>query len=86
MSSDPPVFEAGDMVRVRSEPWTSEVVVPTHRRPDCMPKDTPDIGVCCVPIALVRPPPERGVLRWVEVADLTPIGDQPPASSSDPPA
>jgi hypothetical protein len=68
-------FEAGAVVQVRTEETLSVVVLPTDRAPECVPDGVPDIGVCCVPIALVRTPPEEdGALRWVEVADLSPAG------------
>lgn len=67
-------YEPGDLVTVRSEEQVSIIVAPTTRPPDCeFPAGTPDVTVCCVPIALIRTPAgdEDGVLRWVEVADLT---------------
>lgn len=66
-------YEPGDLVQVRTEAIPSLVVIPTGRRPECMPDNVPDLTVCCVPVALVRTPPdESGRLRWVETADLTP--------------
>lgn len=65
-------FEAGDLVQVRTEETLSVVVLPTDRAPECVPDNVPDVGVCCVPIVLIRTPVgEDGVLRWVEAADLT---------------
>lgn len=66
-------YEPGDLVTVRREEQISVIVAPTTRPPDCeLPDDTPDVTVCCVPIALVRTPAadDAGALRWVEVADL----------------
>lgn len=65
-------FEPGDVVRVRTEPVLSEVVLPTTRKSDCAPPgDTPELLICCTPVALIRTPIETGVLRWVELRDLT---------------
>jgi hypothetical protein len=66
-------YEPGDLVKVRREELVSVIVAPTTRPPGCeLPGDTPDVSICCVPIALVRTPAndENSVLRWVEVADL----------------
>jgi hypothetical protein len=68
-----PVFEAGDVVRVRNEEFLSVVVLPTGRACE-VPDDAPDLGaVCCVPVALVRTPLDGkdGAKRWVEISDLT---------------
>ena len=65
------VFSEGDVVKVRQEDELSIVVLPTDRAPECVPEDVPDVGICCVPIALIRTPIEDGVLRWVELRDLT---------------
>jgi hypothetical protein len=74
------VFAVGDTVRVRSEEQLSVVVLPTDRPPDgpadCAPEDVPDVDVCCVPVALVRTAVEGGVLRWVQISDLTRV-DEP---------
>jgi hypothetical protein len=77
-----PRYEPGDVVRVRCEERLSVVVLPTHR--ECQPPaDVPDLGdLCCVPIVLIRTPTEDadGVLRWVEVRDLTRIEEITEAS------
>lgn len=66
-------YEPGDLVQVRSEIVPSAIVIPTGRRPECMPDNVPDLTVCCVPVALIRTPAtEDGILRWVEISDLTP--------------
>lgn len=79
-------FEPGDVVRVRSESWTS-VVLPSvlpvrrrhrllwwlnHKRPDRVP-DLPSMwGFPLVLVRTLTPADyENGVLRWVEVRDLT---------------
>lgn len=77
-----PRFDKGDVVRVRDEPGSSVVVLPSYCKPD--PKDIPDnmpvIEVCCVPIALVSTEGTNGtVLRWVELCDLQSV----PAESYD---
>lgn len=80
-------YERGDVVRVRDEPWLSIVALPTHERCE-VPPDAPDLGaMCCVPIALVRSPAddENGPLRWVELQDLTPAGDDDGDDSPVPP-
>ena len=71
MTTDRPDFEPGVVVRVRSEPMLSEVVLPATRK--CKPPedDLPDLLICCTPVALVRTPVRIGVLRWVELRDLT---------------
>lgn len=70
------VFDKGDIVRVRLEEGLSVVVLPTHHAPDPddVPGELPEVFICCVPIALVRTPIDDGVLRWVEVRDLTHVG------------
>jgi hypothetical protein len=70
-----PSFEPGDVVRVRTEPSLSAVVLPTHQGSQPS-EDGPDLGAsCCVPVVLVRTPAdnEDGVKRWVEIRDLTPM-------------
>ena len=69
------VFELGDVVRVRNEAHLSEVVRPTHRQPDCEPADVPDLEICCVPLVLVRTPVGSGVLRWIEIRDVSRVED-----------
>jgi hypothetical protein len=66
------VFAVGDVVQVRREEVLSAVVLPTDGPPDCVPEGLPDVGLCCVPIALVRTPAgdENGALRWVQISDL----------------
>jgi hypothetical protein len=67
-------FNAGDLVRVRTEESLSVIVLPTDERAAAcdVPAGTPEVTVCCVPLALVRTPAddEHGTLRWVEAADL----------------
>lgn len=70
---EPQAFDAGELVRVRTEERLSVIVLPTDgRAANCdTSADMPDVSACCVPIALVRTPAaEHGVLRWVEIADL----------------
>ena len=67
--------EPGDVVRVRTEPILSEVVAPAHHKLGCTPDDGPEVLVCCVPVALVRTPVGTGVLRWIELRDLTSAGE-----------
>ena len=76
-------FAPGDLVRVRTEPVLSEIVLPTHRKPDCMPDDVPELLICCVPVALVRTPVETGVLRWIELRDLAAAEPENETSGSD---
>jgi hypothetical protein len=76
------VFEPGQIVRVRAEAQVSEVVLPTHRWPDHVPHDVPDVEVCCVPQALVRTPVGSGKLRWIELCDLASAEDDRGAPGS----
>jgi hypothetical protein len=66
-----PTLCVGDVVRVRDEEVMSVVVLPTDGPADCEPDEIPDVAICCVPIALVRTPPDGEALRWVEISDLT---------------
>jgi hypothetical protein len=75
-------LEPGAVVRVRSEETLSVVVLPTDGPPDCVPEGVPDVGVCCVPIALVSTPVNDGELRWVQISDLTRV--DPAEISADP--
>lgn len=61
----------GDVVRVRDEDVLSVIVLPTNGPAQCEPEGIPDVTICCVPIALVRTPPDGETLRWVEISDLT---------------
>ena len=70
-TSYPVVFAEGDVVRVRDEEMLSIVALPTDRPSTCELDGIPDVHICCVPIALVRTPVDDGVLRWVEIRDLT---------------
>ncbi|GAA2049060.1 hypothetical protein GCM10009839_63600 [Catenulispora yoronensis] len=67
-------FDKGDVVRVRDEPSSSVVVLPSYCKPnpEDLPDNMPPIDVCCVPIALVSTTTEAQgeVLRWVELSDL----------------
>jgi hypothetical protein len=73
-------FDAGDRVRVCDELAESLVMLPADgRAASCdIPADTPDLTVCCVPVALIRSPAddEDGVLRWVELEDLARVNEQ----------
>lgn len=71
MSGERPDFEPGTVVRVKTEPILSEVVLPATRKCELPEDDLPELLICCTPIALVRTPVETGVLRWVELRDLT---------------
>lgn len=72
-------FEKGDVVRVRHEPCSSVVVLPSYCKPDPadLPENMPPIDVCCVPIALVSTTTEfeSDILRWVELGDLVRVVD-----------
>lgn len=74
--ADARTFDAGAVVRVRTEEHLSVIVLPTDGRAAVcdVPAGTPEVTVCCVPLALVRTPAddEGGTLRWVEVADIEP--------------
>ena len=70
MSADSPDFEPGTVVRVRTEPMLSEVVLPATRKCELPKDDLPELLICCTPVALVRTPAGIGVLRWVELKDL----------------
>lgn len=74
MNAQSPDFEPGTLVRVRTEPMVSEVVLPATRKCEPPNEDLPDLLICCTPVALVRTPVDVGVLRWVELADLTASG------------
>ena len=71
MTATSPDFEPGSVVRVRTEPMLSEVVLPATRRCEPPEDDLPELLICCTPVALVRTPVDTGVLRWVELRDLT---------------
>jgi hypothetical protein len=83
MNTKVPDFEPGAVVRVRTEPMLSEVVLPATRK--CEPPDDglPELLICCTPVALVRTPVKIGVLRWVELRDLTAaeLDDEEPGQS-----
>lgn len=49
----------------------SEVVLPATRRCEPPEDEIPELLICCTPVALVRTPVGIGVLRWVELRDLT---------------
>jgi len=56
------------------------VMQPTNGRPACELPETPDVGFCCVPAALVLPI-RSGDLRWVRQEDLASgndLGGVPP--------
>lgn len=83
MSTASPDFEPGTAVRVRSEPMLSEIVLPATRKCELPKDDLPELLICCTPVALVRTPAGSGVLRWVELKDLTAADtDQQPKSTS----
>ena len=82
-TSSPAVFAEGDVVRVRNEEGLSVVALPTDRPSTCELDGIPDVHICCVPIALVRTPIEDGVLRWVEIRDLTRAERELEADGSD---
>lgn len=68
-----PRFDRGDVVRVGDETELSVVVLPTYCKPapEDVPSELPEIGICCVPLALVRTPAaENGTLRWLAVETL----------------
>jgi len=71
MSAESSDFEPGTVVRVRTEPMLSEVVLPATRKCELPEDDLPELLICCTPVALVRTPVDIGVLRWVELRDLT---------------
>ena len=71
MSAEGSDFEPGTVVRVRTEPMLSEVVLPATRKCELPEDGLPELLICCTPIALVRTPVNVGVLRWVELRDLT---------------
>lgn len=71
MSPEDSDFEPGTVVRVRTEPMLSEVVLPATRKCELPEDDLPELLICCTPVALVRTPVDVGVLRWVELRDLT---------------
>ena len=70
MTIDRPDFEPGTLVRVRSEPTLSEVVLPATRKCEPPEDELPQLLICCAPVALIRTPVGTGVLRWVELRDL----------------
>lgn len=70
MSTKNPDFEPGAVVRVRTEPMVSEVVLPVTRKCELPKDDLPELLICCTPVALVRTPVGTGVFRWVELRDL----------------
>ena len=70
MTIDHPDFEPGTVVRVRSEPTLSEVVLPATRKCEPPQDELPELLICCTPVALIRTPVGLGVLRWVELRDL----------------
>lgn len=77
-----PMLQEGDVVRVQDEPELSIVVQSPHEAASCLPENTPDIDICCVPVALVRTPtPEEpeGALRWVKASDVRIVTDRCPA-------
>lgn len=49
----------------------SEIVLPATRKCELPEDDLPELLICCVPVALVRTPVGTGVLRWVELRDLS---------------
>ena len=71
MSAESLDFEPGTVVRVRTEPMLSEVVLPATRKCELPEGDLPELLICCTPVALVRTPVDIGVLRWVALTDLT---------------
>ena len=71
MSVESSDFDPGTLVRVRTEPMLSEVVLPATRKCEPPEADLPELLICCTPVALVRTPAGIGVLRWVELKDLT---------------
>lgn len=76
----PARFAEGDIVRVRSEAALSVIAQPIGAPPTCDPAELPPLdGLCCVPIALVRPADDpQGHARWVEISDLTAAGEEGP--------
>ena len=73
-----PRFDRGDVVRVGDEDELSVVVLPTYCKPQPgdVPSELPEVGICCVPLALVRTPATgEGVLRWVGVEDINAAGN-----------
>ena len=81
----PKAFDKGDVVKVRLEDELSVIVLPTDHAPDPddLPEELPEVFICCVPIALVRTPIEDGVLRWVEIRDLTRVERELETDGSD---
>ena len=71
MSAENPDFEPGTVVRVRTEPMLSEVVLSATRKCELPEDDLPELLICCTPVALVRTPVNIGVLRWVKLSHLT---------------
>lgn len=71
MNAESSDFDPGTVVRVRTEPMLSEVVLPATRKCEPPEDDLPELLICCTPVALVRTPVGTGVLRWVELRDLT---------------
>ncbi|MEY9911408.1 hypothetical protein ABIA35_007660 [Catenulispora sp. MAP12-49] len=71
MSAANPDFEPGAVVRVKAETMLSEVVLPATRKCELPSDDLPELLICCAPVALVRTPVGIGILRWVELKDLT---------------
>lgn len=49
----------------------SEIVLPATRKCELPKDDIPELLICCTPVALVRTPVSLGVLRWVELKDLS---------------
>ncbi|ACU77371.1 hypothetical protein Caci_8551 [Catenulispora acidiphila DSM 44928] len=83
MSPKSPDFEPGTVVRVRTEPTLSEVVLPATRQCEPPAEDLPELLICCTPVALVRTPVGIGVLRWVELRDLTVAEAEEPVDAID---
>jgi hypothetical protein len=49
----------------------SEIVLPATRNCELPKDDISELLICCTPVALVRTPVGLGVLRWVELKDLS---------------
>ena len=76
MSAEISDFEPGTVVRVRTEPMLSEVVLPATRKCEPPEDEVPELLICCTPVALVRTPVGIGVLRWIELRDLTAASEE----------
>lgn len=72
----PDVFNKGDIVTVDGEDTRGVVMLPTDRRVVCPPEGTPEVGICCVPLALITTPVDGGDLRWIELRLLTRVDDE----------